>query len=259
MPEPDDPAENTLYARAGNAFTPAQAGEPVYQPPNKNVDEPPGPDQRKPSTTIPEGVKAPAPGPTSEEQIADAQADQYLSMAKALDPLASGATGAGVATASASGAASLLGQSSSSPIGQWLQQNTQAAQAQYAPVAAAESSVSAAENQATSLEAGALKGLGTAESEQMQAAPYTSLLNSLAAEVPYEMTKSYVPAWASAPEWLKTAEAGAGVPGVSGQSTSGGTTASTGATPILAAPPVAANVTPSVTPGADQPAGGFQT
>lgn len=255
MAKSDDPAEDTLYARAGNAFTPAQADEPTYQPPNKNTDEPPGPDQRKPTTTIPEGVKAPGPGPSSEEQIADAQADQYLAMTKSLDPLASGATGAQAATASASGAAALLGQSPSSSIGQWLDQQTQAAQTQYAPVAAAENSVEGAEQNATSLEANALKGLGTAETEQMQAAPYTSLLNSLASEVPYQLVKGYLPAWTSAPSWVQTAEKGAGV-SIAGQASSSTGADSTSSTPILPAPTASV---PSVTPGADQPAGGYQT
>ena len=139
-----------------------------------------------------EGDYTPPPTPESAyEQLANAQADQYLKMTKELDPLTTGAALPSIDAKMASGAESMLGQSSTSPISQWLNQQTQAAQSQYAPTASAGLQVAGAENRAQSMEAGALQNLGQAETALMQAAPYEQLLQSLAQEVPYHLSQNY--------------------------------------------------------------------
>ena len=85
----------------------------------------------------------------------------------------------------------MLGTSSSSPISQWLNQQVQAAQAQYAPTQAAGGSVANAEQAGAGLIAGGLQQMGQAETAVQQAAPYESLLQSLATDVPYKLLDNY--------------------------------------------------------------------
>lgn len=156
-------------------------------------------------------------GPTPEsayEQLANAQADQYLAMTKSIDPLTSGYSIPTIDKNISSGAEAMLGQSSSSPISQWLNQQTAAAQSQYAPTEAANSQVAQAENSGEALEAKGLQGLGQAETALMNTAPYDQLLNSLASEVPYHLAEGYsIPGLtkANTPEWLQQAEENVGV------------------------------------------------
>ena len=193
------------------------------------------------------GPIKPAAAPTPEstyEQVADAQANQYLQMTSSMFPSSSSL--AATDTAANQGAEAMLGQSSTSPMAQWLNQQSAASQAQYAPVAAAESSVEGAEQNATNLEAGALRGLGTAETAAANAAPYTALLSALANEVPYQLVKGYLPSWTSAPSWLQQGEKGAGV-SITGQSTSSPTASSTGV-PILPTPSFSTESSTPTTP-----------
>ena len=121
------------------------------------------------------------------QQLADAQATQYLSMTKALDPLTSGQALPAIEGTAAANASQMLGQSSSSPVSQWLNQQTSAAQAQNAPAQAANAQVGVAQDYASTLLAGGLQNMGKAEDQMMQAAPYQQLLQSLAADVPYKL------------------------------------------------------------------------
>jgi hypothetical protein len=141
----------------------------------------------------PKKAAAPATAPTEDayQQLADAQAQQYLQMTKNLDPLTSGAALPAIEGQAAANATQMLGQSASSPVGQWLNQQTAAAQAQNAPVAAAMAQTSAAQDNANQLVAGGLETMGKAEAQMMQAAPYQQLLSSLAADVPYKLLSGY--------------------------------------------------------------------
>lgn len=155
-----------------------------------------------------------APTESAYEQLANQQADQYLAMTKSMDPLTSGYAIPSIDKNISSGAEAMLGQSSSSPISQWLNQQTAAAQAQYAPTEAANSQVAQAENSGEALVAKGLQGLGIAETEMMQSAPYDQLLNSLASEVPYHLAEGYsIPGLTAAntPSWLQQAEENVGV------------------------------------------------
>lgn len=157
---------------------------------------------------------AAAPPPNPWEQLADAQANQYLSMTKALDPLTSGATLPAADETMSANASQMLGQSATSPISQWLNQQTQAAQAQGAPVTAAEAQLGQAEDANSKMVAGGLTEMGQAEASQMQAAPYQQLLQSLASEVPYHLASGYsIPGMTTAntPSWLQGIESNAGV------------------------------------------------
>lgn len=124
-------------------------------------------------------------------QLADAQANQFLQTTKNLDPLTSGATLPAIEGTASSAAEQMLGQSATSPVSQWLNQQTQAAQAQNAPLEAAEQGVASAQDSANKLTAQGLQSMGTAETQMMNAAPYTQLLQSLAADVPYKLANNY--------------------------------------------------------------------
>lgn len=173
------------------------------------------------------------------EQLANAQAEQYLQMTKNLDPLTSGSALTSVDSNMSQGAEAMLGTSSTSPISQWLKQQTDAAQAQYAPVAAANQGVAAAENQGQGLIASGLRQMGQAETAEMQAAPYSQLLQSLASEVPYKLFDNYNITnltGPNVPQGLKLAETNLGL-NAEGQTG--------GSTPTLPAPTTS---TPSITP-----------
>ena len=90
------------------------------------------------------------------EELADAQANQYLAATKAIEPYTSGAAIPSFDESMTSGAEKMLGTSSTSPISQWLNQQVQAAQAQYAPTQAAGATVAQAEQAGEKLEAGGL-------------------------------------------------------------------------------------------------------
>jgi hypothetical protein len=133
---------------------------------------------------------AAAAGPPSEsayQQLADAQANQYLQMTKALDPLTSGQALPAIEGTAAANASQMLGQSATSPVSQWLNAQTSAAQAQNAPAAAANAQVGVAQDYASTLLASGLQNMGKAENQMMQAAPYQQLLQSLAQDVPYKL------------------------------------------------------------------------
>lgn len=183
-----------------------------------------------------------APPESAYEQLANAQADQYLQMEAKLQPLTSGATLPATESNMSQGAEAMLGQSATSPMAQWLNSQTSAAQAQNAPVEAANQAVSTAETQGQGLVASGLQQMGQAETAEIQAAPYTQLLTSLAADVPYKILGGYGQfnlagiTGKNVPEGLKAAETNLDV------STTGQTG---GGTPTL--PPVAGSIT-SATP-----------
>ena len=192
-------------------------------------------EEKNPPSTAP-----PGPAPESAyEQLANAQADQYLGMTKSLDNLTSGADEKSIDSNITSGAEAMLGQSSTSPMSQWLNQQSSAAQAQFAPTQAASAQLSSAEDQGSKLVAGALQGMGTAETAMMQAAPYQQLLQSLASEVPYHLANNYAPFPAlegkNVPSWLQTVEKNVGV-NTTGQGTGVGV-------PMLGSPQTAAQGT----------------
>jgi hypothetical protein len=188
------------------------------------------------------------------EALADAQANQYLQDTKAIAPYTSGAAIPSFDTAMTSGAESMLGTSSSSPISQWLNQQVQAAQAQYAPTAAAGATVAQAEQTGEGLVAGGLQQMGQAETAVMQTAPYEGLLTSLAQEVPYHLSEGYsFPGLTNqnVPAPLQSAEKYLGI------STTGQGTGVSG-TPSLPAPTTnAASTNTLLDP--DLPTGGGQT
>ncbi|MDA4119506.1 MAG: hypothetical protein OK436_02855 [Thaumarchaeota archaeon] len=136
-----------------------------------------------------EGTAEKTANPTESayQQLADAQANQYLQMTKSLDPLTSGAALPAIEGTAAANASQMLGQSATSPVSQWLNQQTQAAQAQNAPAQAANAQVGVAQDYASTLLASGLQNMGKAENEMMQAAPYQQLLQSLAQDVPYKL------------------------------------------------------------------------
>lgn len=171
-------------------------------------------------------------------QLADAQAQQFLGLTKSLDPLTSGATLPAIESTASANAAQMLGQSSTSPISQWLNQQTQAAQAQNAPVEAAEQQTAKAQDYSAQYLSGGLQNMGKAEDQLMAAAPYEQLLQSLAADVPYKILGGET-LQTILPE-VKTGEASLGL------STAGAPAAST---PSL--PPINAGIIPGA-PGTVQ-------
>jgi hypothetical protein len=160
-------------------------------------------------------IKSTVPPTESEyEKLANAQADQYLSMVHALDPLTSGAALPAIDQNLAQGADKMLGVSGDSGIAGWLDQQTRAAQQQGAGVTAAGAALGQAEDANAVGIAGGLKNLGTAEADLMKAAPYEQLLSSLAAEVPYHLASGYsIPGMTAAntPAWVQQAEKNVGV------------------------------------------------
>lgn len=150
----------------------------------------------------------------SYQALAEQQAQQYLQSTKNLDPLTSGAALPAIEGTASANASQMLGASSTSPVSQWLNAQTQAAQAQNAPALAAEQQVAGAQDQAAGLEAQGLTNMGQAEKQMMAAAPYQQLLASLAQEVPYHLASGYsVPGMtqANTPQWLQQTEANVGV------------------------------------------------
>lgn len=125
------------------------------------------------------------------QQLADTQAQQYLDMTKALDPLTSGASLPVIESTASQNASQMLGASSTSPVSQWLNAQTQAAQAQNVPAGEAQAQVAAAQDQAAGNVATGLRNMGSAEAQMMQAAPYQQLLSSLAADVPYKLLSNF--------------------------------------------------------------------
>jgi hypothetical protein len=124
-------------------------------------------------------------------QLAEQTANELAGNTALMAQQASGATGdAAVAQADAQ-ALNDLGQSQTSPMAQWLQQNAAEASAQNTGVANAE----AAQEQSFQLgDAGiqkAIKGLGAATEASIQAAPYEQLLQGLVSSVPYTLSKGY--------------------------------------------------------------------
>ena len=125
------------------------------------------------------------------EQLANAQAEQYLAMTKEIDPLTSGAALPAINANMSKGAEAMLGQGGNSAMSQWLNQQTGAAASQYAPVLAAGQQVAGAQDRAAQMEATGIEQMGQAETAEMQAAPYEQLLQSLAQEVPYHLSQNY--------------------------------------------------------------------
>jgi hypothetical protein len=180
------------------------------------------------------------------QQLADAQAKQYLQMTQNLDPLTSGASMPAIEATTNQGAEQMLGASATSPVSQWLNAQTSAAAGQNAPAAAAASQVSSAQDQAAQLEASGLKNLGAAENQMMQAAPYQQLLSSLAADVPYKLLSNYT--MPQIQSTLKSAESQLGL------STAGAPTANA---PQL--PPISSGTVPTNLLSQFQPQGAPQT
>lgn len=203
--------------RGAQAATSAIAGEtarldPFASSPSPAASEPANKPAAKGKTKA--ATAAPAAPDRSFENLADAQANQYLAMTKALDPLTSGAALPGIDAAMSGNAETMLGASATSPVASWLNAQTQAAQAQGAGVTAAGAQVGKAEDANSALIAGGLKDMGVAEQDLMRAAPYQQLLSSLAASVPYHLASGYsIPGFTTAnqPEWLQQAEKNAGV------------------------------------------------
>ena len=220
-----DPARSIVDKAIG---TPAQA---AYDLGGKDYKPPP------PRT----GDKTASPE-SAYEELADAQANQYLAATKAIEPYTSGAAIPSFDESMTSGAEKMLGTSSTSPISQWLNQQVQAAQAQYAPTQAAGATVAQAEQAGEKLEAGGLQQMGQAETALMQTAPYEGLLQSLAADVPYKLFENYNFSSLSKniPASVQLAESNLGI------STAG--QGSGGATPLLPAPTAAVGGTPSTSP-----------
>ncbi len=186
------------------------------------------------------------------EQLANAQADQYLAVTKSIDPLT---TGAALPTLDASATAQAeadLGPNAS-PVAQWLGEQNTAAAAQNQGVVSANNELANAQTTASNLESSGLQAMGTAETQMLNAAPYQQLLQSLAAEVPYHLASGYtIPGLTTAnqPSWLTAAEANAGVEA---------TAAAKGTTPaaqgLLPAPTTQVIPSASTTaPTSDQPA-----
>ena len=173
----------------------------------------------------PTPTTTPGPAPESAyEQLANAQADQYLAATKSINNLTADYTSPNTQAGVNANAESMIGVSSSSPMSQWLNQQTQAAATQFAPTAAAESQLTAAENQGAKMEASGLKQMGQAETAEINAAPYTQLLNALASEVPYHLAQGWnFPGLVGKQvlPGIQLAETGAGV-STTGQSTAGG-------------------------------------
>ena len=148
------------------------------------------------------------------QKLAENQAQQFLQTTKNLDPLTSGQALPAIEGTASANASQMLGASSTSPVSQWLNAQTSAAQAQNAPALAAEQQVAGAQDSAASLEAQGLTNMGAAEKQMMAAAPYQQLLQSLAQEVPYHLASGYsVPGMtqANTPQWLQQTEANVGV------------------------------------------------
>jgi hypothetical protein len=120
-------------------------------------------------------------------QLADQQAQQYMNMIGAANPLTSGSALPAIEGTASQQASQELGQSATSPTSQWLNAQTQAAQAQNAPVAAAMSQTGQAENSAAWLLNSGMQNMGQAEDKMLQEAPYQQLLNTLAADIPYKL------------------------------------------------------------------------
>jgi len=194
-------------------------------------------------SNVPNSPQAATPE-SAYEQLANAQADQYLAATAQLNPLTSGSALTSVDSNMSQGAEAMLGQSSTSPISQWLNQQTQAAQAQYAPVASANASLASAEQSGQQLIAGGIQQMGQAETAEMQSAPYSQLLQSLASDVPYKLLDNYNftnLTGPNVPQGLKLAENNLDI-------TATGQTG--GSTPALPAPSTGIlSITPSPDPG----------
>lgn len=160
-----------------------KAGGHIAAPAAGTKDEPPSSYKQKTSGSDP---TQPAPESTW-QQLADAQANQYLSATQNLAPLTTGSTISNIDSQMASGAEAMLGQSGGGAMDAWLKQQGSAAAAQYAPLQAAVGQEETAEQNAEKLEAGGIKNMGTAEASMIQVAPYQQLLSSLAADVPYKL------------------------------------------------------------------------
>lgn len=225
----------------GGIFTSSPGADPSEL--RKMVDYPPkGKDPEKEALAKYDKTTLPPPEESDYEKLANAQADQYLAMTKALDPLVSGSALGALDSGASNQAEANLGQSSTSPMSQWLNQQTGAAAATAAPTNAAMGQLEKAETLGEGFEGTALKQLGTAETAMMNSAPYEQLLTSLAGEVPYDLAKGYSPPdWTTAntPGWLQSAFKNADVTTLG--ASKGSTDAAKG---LLPPPPVTTTVNP---------------
>ena len=232
-------------AKAGN---PGQSIGDVQETPTKSKTP------AKTTTTAPATTTTTAPADPW-AQLSDQLAASYASSINALNPIASGQTLASTDAAMSANADTMLGQSSTSPMAQYLNMNTQAAQAQSAGTVAAGAAESAANDVGSAQIAKGLQNLGAAEDQQMASAPYQQLLQSLAAEVPYHLSSGYtIPGLANAPAWLQSAETAAGV-----NSASSGTSlpGSTSTTKSLPSPTAVASPASTIQTSLDQPSYSF--
>jgi hypothetical protein len=168
----------------------AKHGGTIAAPAPDTKDEPAGNYTQK-VTTATYGQDDPEQQQPEWEQLANAQAAQYLAGTQQLAPLTSGTGISNIDAQMASGAESMLGQSGGGAMAAWLNQQGAAAAVQYAPVQSAVNQEETAEQSAEKLEAGGLQQMGTAETAQIQEAPYQQLLQSLAADVPYKLLGNY--------------------------------------------------------------------
>ena len=183
--------------------------------------------------------------PSAWETLANDLASSYMADTNAMNSMASGQSAASVDAGASQQAAADLGQGAASPVSAWLQGQTGAAAAQNSGVAAAEANTEKAVQSGANMVNQGLQGMGTAETAELQAAPYTQLLNSLAQSVPYHVSESWnIPGLTSLPAGIKQAETDVGVT-TAGQGT-GAVQAGLGAPQTAAggAPPVTTTTTP---------------
>lgn len=183
--------------------------------------------------------------PSAWETLANDLASSYMGDINTMNAMASGSNAGSVDAQASQAAEADLGASASSPIGQWLSGQNATAAAQNSGVAAAEANTEKAVQSGAGMVNQGLQGMGTAETAELNAAPYTQLLTSLAQSVPYHVSESWnIPGLTSVPAGVQAAEKAVGV-STAGQG-SGATQAGLG-TPQTAAggaPPVTTTTTP---------------
>ena len=183
------------------------------------------PKDKSPTVTTP-----PAQPQNPWTQLADSVAKQYADTIFSEAPEAAG-VGNYQTQANASAEAD-LGASQTSPMAQYLNSLTSAAASQNTGVQAAEQGEEAAALKGSAGILQGVKNLGAAEDQEMQSAPYQQLLQSLAAEVPYQLSKGYsLPGWNAnqEPNWLNQAMYYSGA--TSSMAGGGTTTANSGSLP----------------------------
>lgn len=144
------------------------------------------PKKKTKAKSLPQPTETPQ---TEWEQLNDQLATSYGATIAALNPANDSVASQNAATDSSmsSDAEADLGQAGNSPMGQWLNAQNAAVASQSQATTAAEQAQVAAEDKGAGVIQNAIKGLGTAEQQQQTYAPYQQLLQSLAADVPYQL------------------------------------------------------------------------